>query len=389
MSTDKENFELVAKTFRGLEEVLASELRELGAENVKIRKRAVVFESDKELMYRANFHLRTALRVLKPVFSFRARDEDQLYKEAYEFDWTKFLSNKTTFAVDGVLNSPYFNHSQYIALKVKDAIADQFRERTGLRPSVDTGSPDVRLNLHISGDNCTILLDSSGESLHKRGYRTAGYTAPINEVLAAGLVKLTGWRGESNFLDPMCGSGTIVLEAAMMAANIPPGLYRKEFGFEKWGDFDPSLYENVTGEELPERDINYKIIGSDISPGAVKIARANAKNAFLHRKVEFRISSIDDFVPPEGGGIVVVNPPYGERIKNNDPVFFHSLIGDNLKNKYAGYRAWILSGNTDAIKHVGLKPSKKLVLYNGPLECRFHEFEVYSGSKKQKKNYKT
>lgn len=383
MVTGSNKTELVAKTFRGLEEVLAKEIEQLGGENIRIATRAVMFRGDAEMICRVNYHLRTALRVLMHLHSFTACDEHQLYRGAMEYDWSEHLTNETTFAVDGVLNSPHFNHSQYIALKVKDAIADQFRKKTGSRPSVDKTNPDIRFNLHISGDKCSILLDSSGESLHKRGYRTAGHSAPLNEVLAAGLVKLSGWNCNSNFVDPMCGSGTIVLEAALMAHNIPPGIYRKHFAFEKWPGFDLSLVEKIHNEDYPEKEFRYKITGSDISPEAISIARNNAKSAFLHRKVEFRISSFENYIPPEGGGVLIVNPPYGERLKQGDPVLFHSVIGDTLKKRYEGYEAWVFSGNTDAVKKVGLKPSKKIVLFNGPIESHFHKFSIYRGTKKR------
>lgn len=376
------NFGMVAKTFRGLEHLLASEIALLGGTNVTKGTRVVSFEGDKELLYRVNFQARTALRVLVPFCEFNARDEDQLYEGAYSVDWTALLSITDTFAIDGVLNSPYFNHSKYIALRVKDAIADQFRKRTGKRPSVDTVSPDIRINLHISGDKCTLLLDSSGESLHKRGYRESANQAPLNEVLAAGIIMLSGWDRKSPFIDPMCGSGTIPIEAAMMAYNIPPGIYRKQFAFEKWADFDNTLFSKIYNQEYPEPEARPHIIGSDISSRAIDVSKRNAKNAFLGKKIDFRISSFDSLVPPDEAGVMITNPPYGERIKHDNLKAFHSVIGDVLKKHYAGYNAWIISSNLEALKFTGLRPERKIVLFNGPLECRLVKFSVYKGSKK-------
>lgn len=379
---DDGKFHMVAKTFRGLEKVLAGEIRDIGGTDVATGTRAVHFRGDKELMYMANFQLRTALRILVPFYEFRARDENELYKGAYGFDWSRILSCNRTFAIDSVLNSPYFNHSGFISLKVKDAIADQFRAKTGKRPDVDTGNPDIRINLHISSDHCTLLLDSSGESLHKRGYRHTSGKAPLNEVLAAGLMLLSGWDRRSGFIDPMCGSGTIPVEAAMMAWNIPPGIYRKQFAFEKWHDFEDNLFRKIYNREYPEPELKPVITGSDISSGAIETARRNARNAFLQKRIDFRISPFEDMQPPAGGGVLLMNPPYGERLRRENIKAFHSIIGDTLKNRYAGYTAWIISSSLDALKFIGLRPERRIILYNGPLECRFLKFSIYSGSKK-------
>lgn len=378
-----ERSDYVAKTFRGLEKVLADEIRNLGGENVFTGTRVVHFTGGRELLYRANFELRTALRVLKPFYTFNARNEDELYKGAYNFDWSDIIGRNKTFAIDGVLNSPYFNHSKYIALKVKDAVADQFRAKTGKRPDVDTADPDILINLHISEDRCNLLLDSSGDSLHKRGYRSATSPAPLNEVLAAGMIMLSGWDRKSVFIDPMCGSGTIPIEAALMAHNIPPGMYRKQFAFEKWPDFDRELFDNIYNLEYPEPEIIPRIIGSDISPQAVEMSRTNARNAFLGKKIDFRISPFEDLPPPEGGGVIVTNPPYGERLKKENIIAFHTILGDTLKRNFQGYTAWVLSSNLEALKFIGLRPDKKTVLFNGPLECRFLKFSIYDGSRKQ------
>jgi putative N6-adenine-specific DNA methylase len=373
---------MVAKTMKGLEHLLAAEIEAIGGINIRKGIRAVYFEGDKEILYRANFQLRTALRILKPLYEFRAKDENELYKGAYSIDWSSLLSNDKTFAIDGVLNSQYFNHSRYVALRVKDAIADQFRAKTGRRPNVNPDDPDIRINLHISGDKCTLLLDSSGESLHKRGYREATHEAPLNEVLAAGIIMLSGWDRRSPFVDPMCGSGTIPVEAAMMAWNIPPGMYRKQFAFEKWPDFDDRLLKKIYNHEHPEPREKPVIIGSDMSANAVSIARNNGKNAFLGKKIEFKVSSFESLIPPEGPGVLVTNPPYGERIKQENLKAFHSIMGDVLKNNYPGYNAWILSNNLEALKFTGLRPEKKTVLYNGALECRLVKYSIYKGSKK-------
>ncbi|MFO7922063.1 MAG: THUMP domain-containing protein [Bacteroidales bacterium] len=373
---------MVAKTFRGLEQVLASEIKVIGAENVNTGTRVIYFRGDKEVLYRANFQVRTALRIMRPFYRFRAKNENELYKGAYNFDWSSVLDNSKTFAIDGVLNSPYFNHSRYIALKVKDAVADQFRKETGKRPCVDRENPDIRINLHISDDQCTLLLDSSGESLHKRGYRTEAGSAPLNEVLAAGMIMLSGWDRKSPFVDPMCGSGTIPIEAAMMAHNIPPGIYRKQFAFEKWPDFDDALFRRIYNEEQPDPDLSPRITGSDISPRAIAIAKANARNAFLKNKIDFRISSVEDMMPPGEGGFLITNPPYGERMNKENIEAFHSVIGDSLKKNFTGYTAWVLTGNMEALKFIGLRAERKIILFNGPLECRFVKYSIYKGSKK-------
>ncbi|MGF1585886.1 MAG: class I SAM-dependent RNA methyltransferase [Bacteroidales bacterium] len=382
---NRERFEMVAKTFRGLESLLAGELEAIGGGNIRTGFRVVYFDGDIEVMYRANFQVRTALRILKPFYEFRAKNDEELYNGAYSFDWSGLLTENSTFAVNGVVSSPYFNHSKFIALRVKDAIADQFRAKTGKRPDVDTENPDVRINLHVSSDRCTLLLDSSGDSLHKRGYRTTTVEAPINEVLAAGMIMLSGWDRESAFIDPMCGSGTIPIEAAMMAYNIPPGIYRKQFAFEKWPDFDKDLFNNIYNEEYPEPKVIPEIVGSDMSPQAVAMAKTNAKNAFMGKKIDFKVSAFEEMLPPANGGMLITNPPYGERLKQENIKAFHMIMGDYLKKNFTGYTAWILSSNIEALKFTGLRPEQKIVLYNGPLECRFVKFSIYKGTKKTHK----
>jgi len=382
---ENNSFLMVAKTFKGLEEVLAKELEELGAIKVQIKNRMVEFVGDKVLMYKANFHLRTALRVLKPIAEFKVKDEHELYKAVQTIEWDEIFSLKQTFAIDSVVNSEAFSHSKYVALKVKDAIVDQFRDKYDKRPFVETEDSDIRLHVHISHDDCTILLDSSGDSLHKRGYRTKATKAPLNEVLAAGMILISGWDKKSTFIDPMCGSGTILIEAAMMANGIPPGIYREKFGFENWKDFDADLFEDIQEEELETEAAEVNVLGSDVSEIAIRIAKQNIANASLTKKINLLIKPIEGYNPPKAeNGVVVTNPPYGERIKKNEINSFYKVLGDNFKQSFQGYSIWLISSNYDALKNVGLHPTQKMTLFNGPLECKFQEYQIYEGSKKEK-----
>ena len=374
---------MLAKTFYGLEDVLAEELRSIGAQNIKVLNRAVTFTGNQRLLYDANLSLRTALSILKPIAEFDARNEDQLYREIKKIDWANYFTVDETFIVDSTVNSTQFTHSHYVALKVKDAIVDQFRDRFNKRPSIDLDHPDLRINIHISENYCTVSLDSSGESLHRRGYRKAAIKAPLNEVLAAGMVILSGFKGQKNFIDPMCGSGTIVIEAAMIAYNIAPNMLRKDFGFMHWHDYDRKLWKEVKGDAIAKiSTFDHKIIGSDMSASAIRIAQKNIQRAKLEDKIELIKSTFDNLNPPDGPGTIVMNPPYGERMQKEDIIAFYHGIGDQLKQKYPGYNAWILSSNIAALKRVGLKASNKKTLFNGPLECRYHEFVMYEGSKK-------
>ncbi len=379
-----EKFEMIAKTFQGLENVLADELKNIGAEDVKILRRGISFKGDKEMMYKANLQLRTALRILKPIYSFKARNEEELYGQAKKFDWLSVMSLSQKFAVDSVVHSEIFNHSRYIALKLKDAIADHFREKLGKRPFVDPKNPDIQLHIHVAEDECTISLDSSGESLHRRGYRLHQDVAPINEVLAAGMIMLTGWKADCDFIDPMCGSGTLLVEAALIANGIPPGIFRKNFGFEKWPDFDENLLQSVYNDDSMEKVFAHSIIGSDISKHAVDKALENIKQAGLQKKIDVKVKSIFDTSPQNERGIVVTNPPYGERLKKDQIEVFYEQIGDFFKQKYSGYDIWVLSSNKDAMKKFGLRPSANLTLFNGALECKFQKFTMYRGSVKSK-----
>lgn len=379
----EENFKMVAKTLFGFEELLTNELIQLGALNVKPGIRHVSFEGDKGFMYKCNLGLRTAVKILKPIHSFKVISEKDLYDKIYKMPWENYMKSSGTLAVDATIHSELFTHSLYIAQKTKDAIVDRFRDQTGERPNVDLKFPDLKINVHIDRNQCTISLDSSGDSLHKRGYKTATNIAPINEVLAAGLIMLSGWDGQSDFMDPMCGSGTMLAEAAMIACNIPPNLMRKEFAFERWNDWDVELFEKIEESLLKKtRDFHYKIIGYDKAPSAVAKAKENIKNAQLDDFIEIKH---EDFFKTQKGGEeklhMVFNPPYGERL-NIDMEQFYANIGNTLKQNYPGTNAWFITSNLDALKHVGLRPSRKIHLFNAKLESRLVKYVMYEGSKK-------
>ncbi len=375
-------FKIVAKTFAGLETVLAGEIKALGAESVTVERRAVSFIGDQALMYKANFHLRTALKILKPIAEFEVPKREDLYIEAKKIPWSKYLAIGKSFAIDSTVQSEMFVNTMYASLKLKDAIVDQFREETGKRPSVNPENPDVRINIYLMGNHCILSLDSSGESLHKRGYRVGQGDAPINEVLAAGMILLTGWHGERDFIDPMCGSGTLLIEAALIAKGIPPGMYRKSFGFELWPDFNESLFAEICNGEY-EKEITCKISGSDISIKDIAIAKANIKSASLSKVVELKVEDIINLVPQSPGGIIITNPPYGERMKPQSIIELYTSIGNTLKNRFAGFEAWIISSSLDGLKSIGLKPAKKIDLFNGALACSYRCFELFQGTHKQ------
>ncbi len=376
---------MVAKTLFGFEEILAKELRNLGAGNVKIGTRNVSFEGDTGFMYKANLCLRTAIKIIKPIHSFTVRNENELYKKIYAMPWAEYLSVDTSFAIDTTVNSDHFSHSLYVSQKAKDAIVDKFRDMDGKRPNVDVKFPDMRINIHIYKEHCNVSLDSSGRSLHHRGYRTATNIAPINEVLAAGLLLLSGWEGQSDFLDPMCGSGTFLTEAAMIACNIPANINRKEFAFEKWEDFDEELFEKIVAVSLRKtREFHHQIIGYDKAPSAVRKATENIENANLSEYITVeRKNFFDSEKPIEGPLHMVFNPPYGERL-NLDMEDFYAAIGDTLKQSYPGTDAWFITSNMQALKFVGLRPSRKIKVYNSHLESRLVKYVMYEGSKKAK-----
>ena len=378
----KEEFELVAKTFHGLEEVLAKELTELGASNIEIGNRMVAFTGDKALMYKANFCLRTAIRILKPIKHFKANNADEVYDNIKAIPWENYLDNSKSFAIDAVVFSNEFRHSKFVAYKVKDAIVDYFRDKTGDRPSVRINNPDVLLNIHIAEDRCTLSLDSSGESLHRRGYRQEAVEAPLNEVLAAGMILMTGWKGECDLIDPMCGSGTIPIEAALIARNIAPGVFRKEFAFEKWVDFDQDLFDSIYNDDSQEREFNHRIFGYDNNPKANEIAIRNVKAAGLSKEIILKLQPFQQFEQPKEKSIIITNPPYGERISTNDLLGLYAMIGERLKHAFAGNDAWILSYRDECFDQIGLKPSVKVELYNGALECQFRKYQLFDGKYK-------
>ncbi len=380
-----ENFKMIAKTFFGLEEVLAKELTQLGAQNVVLGTRMVSFYGDKGFMYKANLALRTALKILKPIKQFKVTDERTLYTGIQSVDWSTFINEHQTFVVDVTMYSEVFNNSQFVALKAKDAIVDQFRDKTGKRPSIDKDFPDLKINIHLDRETCSISLDSSGESLHQRGYRSATNIAPINEVLAAGILLLSGWDGKGDFIDPMCGSGTILIEAAMIACNIPPNVNRKEFAFERWNDWDNDLFDKVLDSLLNKtREYHYKMVGYDKAPSAVVKATDNVRNANLDEYIKITNDNFFESEKENDGPLhMVFNPPYGERLDINLERFYRE-IGDTLKQKYPNTNAWFITGNLEALKFVGLKPSRKIKLFNGKLESRLVKYEMYAGSKRAK-----
>lgn len=370
----------------GLEQILAEELQNLGAQDIKIMNRAVSFKGDIGFMYKANLNLRTALRILKPIATFQAHNEKELYTKLCNIDWIKTFKVENTFATHATTHSDVFNHSKYASLVMKDAIADTFRKKFNKRPDVNPENPDVSINLHIAKHTCTVSLDSSGDSLHKRGYKKDTVTAPMNEVLAAGLILLSNWNKVSDFHDPMCGSGTLLIEAALIAYNIPANIFRKKFGFEKWLDFNQELWEKIKEVSL-DKEVNYsgKITGSDNFQKAVRISRQNIENALLNENIKIKNADFfDTKVNP--GTFIIFNPPYGERIDigiNN----FYEKIGSTLKHNYENCTIWIISSDIENMKLIGLKPSKKITLMNGKLKCSYRNFEVYTGSKKNKKSY--
>lgn len=382
---NNDKFKLIAKTFQGVEEELATEIFNLGGEEVTIGKRMVSFVGDKELMYRANFFCRTALRILKPICSFEVNDTDELYAKIKGYDWSTIMNSKSTFTIDSVVNSDGFRNSQFVTYRVKDAIVDYFTDKGKERPSVRLTNPDIYINVHISHNECTISLDSSGESLHKRGYRVVQTEAPINEVLAAAMLIKAGWNGSSDFVDPMCGSGTILIEAALIATNSAPGLYRKGYAFEKWSDFDADLLQEIYNDDSAEREFTNRIYGADINPQVIEVARQNIREAGMERYISLENRSIQRWEEAPQNCLVVTNPPYGERLKPRDLEDIYISIGDKLKHVFTGSTAWIISSSREGFDNIGLKPSKKIKLMNGSLECEFREYQIFGGKYNQHK----
>ncbi|HTX88104.1 MAG TPA: THUMP domain-containing protein [Bacteroidales bacterium] len=378
MKKAKNTFPLVAKTVPGLEQSVADELLQMGAGKIKLLNRAVSFEGDTGLMYRANYCSRTALRILKPILEFEVENQEKLYEALRAYRWEDLFGPQFTFAIDSVVHESVFTHSQFVSQRSKDAIVDRLREVWGRRPSVDLDEPDLRLNVHIQKKNCTVSLDSSGGSLHKRGYRKTTGPAPLNEVLAAGMVLLSGWDKRSLFMDPMCGSGTLLIEAAMMTKNIPAGFFRKDFGFTHWNDFDAELWHGIKEKaDAAVTESKAVILGSDRSPQAIRQSTENLRFAKLQDDIRLQVSELEALKPPEEKGWVVTNPPYDERMQVDDLIAFYKKIGDVFKKKFTGYQAWVISSDLKALKFIGLHPSRKIILYNGPLECRFVKFELY------------
>ena len=387
-------YSMLAKTFKGLEPVLAQELIELGANEVQMGRRAVSFQGGKALLYRANLCLRTASRVLViikneklKIKNERTKPEDMLYETVKAIDWSRYMTVDTTFSIDATVYSETFRNSRFVTYRVKDAVADYWSEKEGRRPNVKVTNPDLYIQVHIANEEVTVCLDSSGESLHKRGYRVANTEAPINEALAAGMLLIAGWKGQSDFYDPMCGSGTLPIEAALIARNIAPGIFRKEFAFEKWRDFDPDLWSDIYNDDSAEREFTHTIYGSDASYYAIQQATKNVKAAGVTRDVllkqirleELRVESLEFRAE---GALVMINPPYGERLKSNKEMEdLYGAIGTALKHQFTGATAWIISSNEAAMKCIGLKPSKKLRLLNGELDCQFNKYELFSGKR--------
>ncbi len=375
--TDK--FDMVAKTFLGLEGVLADELRALGAEDVAEGNRVVYFKGDKEMLYRANFACRTAVRVLKPFLTLNSSSADDLYEQLKSFDWEQLMTVDTTFAIDSTVYSEQFNNSRFVTYRVKDAIADYFNDKYGKRPSIRLSNPDIRFDVHISGREVTLSLDSSGEPLFKRGWREAQTDAPINEVLAAGIILLSGWDGKTDFIDPMCGSGTFLIEAALIAANIAPGVYRDHYAFQQWPDYDADLFDQIYNDDSKEREFTHKIYGSDIEGKAIAIARTNIKSAGLNKYIEVERRDINDINEVPAGGTLISNPPYGERLNPEDIESLYQDMGYKFKHTFQGYNVWLICYDNELSHKIGLKPSVRYKLNNGGLDCELLEYVIFDG----------
>ena len=375
-------FNMLAKTYFGLEDILAKELTELGANEIETERRAVRFKGDKALLYKANLCLRSAIRILVPIAQFKATDADEVYEKAKKINWEEYIGIKQSFIINETVNSENFRHSKFVAYRLKDAIADYFTELYDKRPSVSITSPDIYIDIHISHNECTISLDSSGVSLHKRGYRNSQNEAPISEAQAAGMLLMAGWDGSKDFIDPMCGSGTFLIEAALIALNIPPCIYRTQFAFEKWQDFDKELFDDLYNDDSEEREFTHKIIGYDVNPNTVKIAQENIKAAGLSKYIEVQCRDIANFEEVTEPSLIVTNPPYGERLKPEDLRDLYREIGRALKHKFVNGEAWVISSHVENLAAIGLKPSQRVELKNGALDCEFWKFEIFSGTHK-------
>jgi putative N6-adenine-specific DNA methylase len=378
------NFRLAAKTSSGLEEILANEIKSIGGQNITLGNRVVFYEGDLKIIYKSNYFLRTALRVLKEVDYFYFKNVEQFYLKCKNIDWQKHFGVDQSFVIHSTVgNSKDFTNSMFASLKAKDAIADYFRNKIGKRPNVDTENPEIVIDLHIHGDTCVVSLDSSGESLHKRGYRMNQGEAPLNEVLASGMLQLAGWAGNSDFMDPMCGSGTLPIEAAMLAYNIPAGKFRKNYAFENWNDFDQFLLDDIK-KSTTKKDFKHNIFASDLSGSSLLNAQTNARRALVFNKIKFQNSDFKDLQTDFTKGLIIINPPYGERLKERDLTELYAMMGERLKHQYAGSTAWILSSSVESFKHVGLKPEKRLDLYNGALKCKFNKYKMFAGKRNER-----
>ncbi len=373
----------IAKTFSGLETVLAKELTDLGAEEVFVLKRAVAFNGDLQTLYRTNICCRTALSILRSLHKFSFENKDSFYEQMRQIDWSSFFDKGKTISVIPVAhNSEVFNNTMFLAQLSKDAIVDHFQEKYGSRPNVDTQNADIRISVHVLNKQCSVSLDSSGEALFKRGYRKAGGPAPINEILAAGLIMLSEWDMQSPFIDPMCGSGTFSIEAAMMSANIAPGAERKKFGFMQWHDFDNRLLQAEQEEaQKKQQKVQAEIIASDIKGFMLDHTRLNIMNAGLMGSIKVQRNDFFTFRPPYEKGWVILNPPYGKRMSHIDIRELHQNIGEALKHRFTGFKAGVISAETEAMRHIGLKPSRKTIVYNGPMQCTYNIYDMFPGKR--------
>jgi putative N6-adenine-specific DNA methylase len=376
-------FDIIVKTFQGLEEVLARELIHLGCNNVEIQRRAVRCTANKALLYKANLWLRTAIRILIPIATFKASNYDMVYQEIKAIDWSRYMTIDNTFAVESTVYSDDFRHSHFVTYRVKDAIVDFFKEKYQQRPNVDAGNPDMLINIHIAQQTCTVSLDSSGESLHKRGYRAEQTEAPLSEVLAAGMILLSGWHGECDFIDPMCGSGTLLIEAALIALNIPPGIFRSQFQFERWHDFDEELFNDIYNDESQSTPFEHRILGGDQSLRAVQIANTNIKSAGLSKYIQVETKQMEAWKSPDAPAMILFNPPYGERLLTENLLDLYAMMGKTLKHTFAGNTAWVISSNMECLDHIGLKPAKRIHLMNGAIPCEFRKYELFAGKRNE------
>jgi putative N6-adenine-specific DNA methylase len=374
---------ILAKTNYGLEELLEQEFIQLGFQDIQRHTRAISGKGNLELLYRLNYESRYALRVLVPLMEGDAGDQEQLYKLVQKVDWSQYITCDSLIAFDSSENQSSFNNTMFISMKAKDAVVDQMRTADGKRPTVSIENPDLLVNLHIFKNRCIISLDASGYSLHKRGYKAANVMAPLNEVLASAIIKLSGWDMQHSFVDGMTGSGTIAIEAALMARNYPAGYFSDGFAFQRWRNYDKNLWKRVV-ERANEKitDSDAKIFAVEMDTRAYEAARTNIEEAGLTDAIELVKADFFQFQHNQEKGVLLLNPPYGERLSLEDVQAFYKRIGDTLKNNYKGFEAHIITSNSDGLKSIGLKTSKKTILFNGGVECRLLKYELYDGTRK-------